>query len=732
MTAEEVILQLKEDSIITLDKSFQFVKFTSSLLNSDIEAKQSEARTIIVHALDQWLKIPEQTHCMWLDLVESSGFYPYLAKESSKLDFKSLAGEIRKGIHHSEHLHGKFFHEEQLKVLNIFNSGKNLIVSAPTSFGKSLLIEEIVARKEFKNILIIQPTLALLEETRKNLKKYKDHYKLIVKTSQQPSGDGNNIFLLTAERVTEYAQFPKIEVLIVDEFYKISNKRKDERADTLNVAFYRILKEHKPHFYLLGPNIDSVSPGFSEAYNVEFYKTDYSLVAADVINLKDKHSEILAKPLAHKAEIEKLLFETLLALKDEQTLIYCSSPERARMLSRKFLEYLKENNKLPPPQELPIIGWIKQHVHPKWSLCESLEFGVGVHDAALPRHVSSSIVHQFNKNRLSYIFCTSTIIEGVNTSAKNVVLFDKKRGLTAIDFFDYSNIKGRAGRLMVHYVGRVFNFHTEPKAEKVDIDFPFFDQSSETSREVLIQIDKVDIKNKDSEIYKELAGLPEDQKALFKKNGVSVLGQKKALNRLMIDILTNPEMVVWSGYPSYEQLNYAIELATETLKRPSESLGFSASKVTFLVNKYASSRDILLLVRDEFGFMSKNNTKNINTNELIDDAVRVIFQFQRHWLEYTLPKWFHVLNSLQMYAAEKLGVKAGNYSFYASGLENDFINPRLTFLVETGLPRSAVTKIEANLLLREDQTEDEIVAFIRKNIDLFRFTDYEKERIIDL
>ena len=60
---------------------------------------------------------------------------------------------------------------------------------------------------------------------------------------------------------------------------------------------------------------------------------------------------------------------------------------------------------------------------------------------------------------LKYLFCTSTIIEGVNTSAKNVVIFDNKKGLNLIDFFDYSNIKGRSGRMMEHYVGKVYNFN---------------------------------------------------------------------------------------------------------------------------------------------------------------------------------------------------------------------------------------------------------------------------------
>ena len=80
-----------------------------------------------------------------------------------------------------------------------------------------MLIEDIVASNRYKNLLIIQPTLALLDETRKNLSKYKDIYKLIIKTSQEPS-DTNNIFLFTAERAIEYPYFTSIDFLVIDEF----------------------------------------------------------------------------------------------------------------------------------------------------------------------------------------------------------------------------------------------------------------------------------------------------------------------------------------------------------------------------------------------------------------------------------------------------------------------------------------------------------------------------------
>lgn len=88
-----------------------------------------------------------------------------------------------------------------------------MIISAPTSFGKSLLIEEIVANKKFRDIVIIQPTLALLDETRKKLSHYNDVYKIIVHTSQSPDQNKGNIYLFTAERVLEYQKFRNIDFL---------------------------------------------------------------------------------------------------------------------------------------------------------------------------------------------------------------------------------------------------------------------------------------------------------------------------------------------------------------------------------------------------------------------------------------------------------------------------------------------------------------------------------------
>ena len=154
-----------------------------------------------------------------------------------------------------------------------------------------------------------------------------------------------------------------------------------------------------------------------------------------------------------KLDNEKLpdLFELLDSLKNDQTIIYCASPLRARRLSREYLLHVKQMDVSPcnkDDEKLPLCEWIENNVSSDWSLKEALTYGIAIHDGSLQKHISNSIINYFNNKRLHYIFCTSTIIEGVNTSAKNVVIYDEKKGPNGIDYFDYSNICGRSGRMM--------------------------------------------------------------------------------------------------------------------------------------------------------------------------------------------------------------------------------------------------------------------------------------------
>src|SRR5690606_34179734 len=141
----------------------------------------------------------------------------------------------------------------------------------------------------------------------------------------------------------------------------------------------------------------------------------------------------------------------------QQTIIYCSSPNKARYLAKEFTNFISTNAKETTRFKYPLIEWIIDNISNEWTVLKNLSYNIGFHDGALQKHISTAIIDYFNQGHLKYLFCTSTIIEGVNTSAKNIVYFDETKGGIPIDFFDYSNIKGRAGRMMEHYVGNIYN-----------------------------------------------------------------------------------------------------------------------------------------------------------------------------------------------------------------------------------------------------------------------------------
>lgn len=724
----EILNQLDYCKEINYDESFRIAKLCSKLLrNSESE---SDGRRIIIHMLNNWDKVCEDTKEIWSDLIEAAGFYPYIGKEEG-IVLKGTSAKIRMEFYKSHNLDGKYLHEEQKNILEIIKKGKNLIVSAPTSFGKSLLIEEIVSSNQYNNIVIIQPTLALLDETRRKLKKYRNNYKIIVRTTQKQSVDKGNIFLLTAERVMEYKNLPKIDYFILDEFYKISAKRDDERSDALNNAINLLINKQKSKFYLLGPNIDNISPGFTERYNAVFYKTNYSLVDTKSIDYYTKYKDFYGCRGRKKEFKEQKLFELLYEIRDEQSIIYCSSPARVRYLSVKFKEYLKEKDLKEYGVQISLIEWIEKNINRNWSLIDCLKYGIGIHDGALQKHITSSIIKYFNLDKLKYLFCTSTIIEGVNTSSKNVIYFDQTKGNNIkIDYFDYSNIKGRAGRMMVHYIGKIYNFNPEPPIENVIVDIPFFDQDP-VSDEVLINIDDKDIRNKNSKQYKELEGIPMDVKQLVRKSGVSIDGQLKIIRILENDIESKNGLISWSGFPTYEQLKYVLGLAWDNLLKSGETTRpMTLNKLIKVTFDYGNDSNIIRLVKENFLYL-KSKEKNKSDIELLDNAIQESFQILKHWFQYKVPKWLSIINDLQEFICNKKGMKAGSYMFYANQIENEFIRDNLSVLYEYGVPSSAIKKLEKKI--PSDIDEDKVLDYIKNN-ELFNspnLISYEKEKLYE-
>ena len=109
-------------------------------------------------------------------------------------------------------------------------------------------------------------------------------------------------------------------------------------------------------------------------------------------------------------------------------------------------------------------------------LCANLSrIGVGVHNGRMHRSLSQIQVKLFElRNGIDTIVSTSSIIEGVNTQAEQVVVWSNKNGNRKFDYFTYRNIIGRAGRMLKYFVGKVYLLEEPPAQENtiLDIEFP--------------------------------------------------------------------------------------------------------------------------------------------------------------------------------------------------------------------------------------------------------------------
>jgi len=721
----DIISLIQASDSLNYDSTFNVYQACAKQLLRE----ESEGIKLIINVLHARHKFDPSLDAMLADLVEAIGFYPYLQRE--KLELTSTSSMLRMGGNHSEHIATRVFHDEQKIVLDLLQKGKNVVVSAPTSFGKSLLIEEVVASRKFHNIVIVQPTLALLDETRRKLNKYRENYKIILRTSQLPDAIKGNIFLLTSERVNEYQKFPKIDFLVIDEFYKLSARRDDERSDSLNNALLYLLKTFKPQFYFAGPNIDGVSEQFLKKYNAKFFVTSYSLVATEVIDVYSNHVGSFGDRGIKKSYKEKTLFELLDTLSSEQTLVYCASPGRARSLARSYLDYRKEKEKVGRNLNLPIYKWISENISPLWSLIGLIEYGIGFHDGALQRHITSTIIDYFDSKVLSVLFCTTTIIEGVNTNAKNIIYFDQRKGKdTPIDYFDYANIRGRAGRLMEHYIGRVYNFGVPPAKDAIYIDVPFVDQSP-VADEVLINVGIDDVKNIESDQFKFVNQFNDAERELFSSNAIYIRGQVDLLIHLRSNIKHDYNLICWDGTPTYEQLTYTLGLAWDFLLRADDDVKPMTKKwIVKLTFDYGMNQNINALVKSNFDY-SRKQEKNSNKSDalLTDDAIRDSFQIMRHWFQYRIPKWLLVVDRMQKFVCAEHGMRNGSYVYYATLLENDFIRENLSILAEFGVPRSAIVKLEKYIKPELDQ--DDVISSIgrRRLMNAPQLTDYEREKL---
>lgn len=618
------------------------------------------------------------------------GLFPYLSPsraylstaEALAFEFHRPAVELRD--------EDFVFHADQAKIFYRLLDGESIILSAPTSFGKSVILDALVASGKWDNLVVIVPTVALIDEVRRRLVRFTHRYNLITHPSQEASE--RNIYVLTQERFLELPDEPDVDLFMIDEFYKLgAHNPDDQRMSMLNIAWNK-LRSTGAQYYLTGPNVHSLAEALDKDLRESLYVSDYRTVAVDVedrSNVPD--DDRIDDMAAYWAGLEG------------PTLLFVSAPARAERTAVDVSNF----SAMEEPTEFArkVAEWLADNFHPSWRIVEALRNGVATHTGPMPRSLQRIMIRLFAQADVSTMVCTTTLIEGVNTSAKNVVVFDKKIDRKPIDYFTFSNVRGRAGRMASHYVGRVITYMPPPDVELTEVDIPIDSQGADAPLSSIVQLPESNLtgtsRSRLEDVMEQTILSIETIRA---NRGFDPELQVVAARALLAsrDLRSH---FSWSGYPTSNEARSVLEFGLLKLLAPRQRRGMNINRLWGMLNAVRDTEgDLKELVSRQFAYKF--------TNEDLSDVVAGVLAFQRNWMGFTIPSILRAVQSIYNEVAKSLNEPRGDYDFYISQVESLFLAPSLLDLDEYGLPLPLAMRFSKMGMTRGQDVAEVLPSFI--------------------
>lgn len=364
----------------------------------------------------------------------------------------------------------------------IFNSLENSInsFSAPTSMGKTYLMKKFIEYKvkmgEELNLAITVPSKALITEVRSSLltdlvDNLSEHSYRIISRAEEYAFDYENrnyIFVMTPERLSNLLLDNgdlRLDYLFIDESQKATE------MDDRSIYYYEIIDKvqkwkQKPRITFASPLIPNPdvflqlidgsiknnirvdeSPVTQTKFIIDRYNKELS-VYNDQTKKKQHLCEFTENVIPH---IVKMITDVM---KDKtQSLIYYGSKRDvmsdAIVFSRQFPTI--ESKELDE-----LAAYISRKINPKYVLVDLVKKGIAFHIGELPIDVRTKIEEAYRKGILRTVFCTSTLLEGVNLPADNIFVTSLGNGKKKLSQLEFLNLIGRVGRLGHSMIGNVF------------------------------------------------------------------------------------------------------------------------------------------------------------------------------------------------------------------------------------------------------------------------------------
>lgn len=493
-----------------------------------------------------------------------------------------------------------------------------------------------------------------------------------------------NIFIFPQERALHYVDvIIELDMLVIDEFYKASVDF-DKQRSTLLLNIILRLGDKSKQKYFLAPNISEIESN-SFTNGMEIKRIDFNTV---FLNIHNSYETI------ENNDKKSKLLEILGTTKDK-TLIYAGTYTEIDNLSR-----IVKNNFSSIDIDLlnKFSQWIADNYSEDWMLVNLIKHGTGIHNGRLHRSLSQIQIKLFDKdNGLKNIISTSSIIEGVNTSAKNIIFWGKKNGKENLKYFGYKNLIGRGGRMFKHFIGEIYLLEKPPEKEEIQL-------SLEMPKELIDETNIPD--NVDREKQRDIIDFHQEMSEKIGQDSYNKLKREKffedndwKLIKSFVNDMTEKSSE-WRG------LNHLNADSTESWER----FLYKVLKIA----KISPYRELVDFIK----LSSLNWDENIPTLiNMLNIPVEKFFELEKK-VSFNVSNTFNCVNILQKEIFPDLNI---DISSVVTKFHYSFLPKNVYLLEEYGLPRMISKKIQLSGLVNIENNDSSLHSII----DNFNELGYE-------
>lgn len=370
--------------------------------------------------------------------------------------------EIENSVMETTKISNNYFYTANQKFMNFkfFENDNNIVVIAPTSFGKTDLIKKYVKENYTKKVIcILEPTKSMLNQVRSDiLTEFSElaKPKIITHYDMNFNDDDKIILVMTQERlfklIYDRKTKLKIDVLLVDEAHNIFDK--GFRSFLLAKTIY-LLKNKNSDLIVkyFSPIIDSssnlkikndISGNLEQLKIIPKMKIE-KYYYADFFTGKKYVYDPFFNVFYNFGSLGKIdKYEFIIENAASKNLIYINRPKHIKeelIKIEKFLPIIVNDN------IEKICKTLEDYVDKEYDLIDYIRKGIVYHFGVMPDNVRNYVEKCVKTEKeFKYIFCTSTLLEGVNMPFDKLFVLDLKKGLSNLTYHQLKNLIGRVNR----------------------------------------------------------------------------------------------------------------------------------------------------------------------------------------------------------------------------------------------------------------------------------------------